>query len=124
MALLIVMLLLLVLAPFASEFGGQVAFEVRTARNVADQLAIQNAIDGMAEIVQARLKYDATENETDSFQDTMFDDDLKERLLTWDLLQPGQFPAMLEERTKAIHNRALTLFGMKAADFDALFAAA
>jgi hypothetical protein len=52
------------------------------------------------------------------------DDDLKERLLTWDLLQPGQFPAMLEERTKAIHNRALTLFGMKAADFDALFAAA
>ncbi|HCF60691.1 MAG TPA: hypothetical protein DFS52_22160, partial [Myxococcales bacterium] len=52
------------------------------------------------------------------------DDDLKERLLTWDLLQPGQFPAMLEERTKAIHNRALTLFGMKVADFDALFAAA
>lgn len=49
------------------------------------------------------------------------DDDLKERLLTWKLLQPGLFPAMLEERTKAIHERALTLFGMKAADFDALF---
>lgn len=49
------------------------------------------------------------------------DDDLKERLLTWALLQPGQFPAMLEERTKMIHERALTLFGMKAADFDALF---
>jgi len=49
------------------------------------------------------------------------DDDLKERLLTWDLLQPGQFPAMLEERTKLIHARALTLFGMKAADFDAMF---
>jgi len=49
------------------------------------------------------------------------DDDLKERLLTWDLLQPGQFPTMLEERTKLIHARALTLFGMKAADFDAMF---
>ena len=50
------------------------------------------------------------------------DNDLKERLLTWDRLQPGQFPAMLEERTKDIHHRALTLFGMKLADFDALFA--
>ncbi|CAM8819851.1 DUF262 domain-containing protein [Burkholderia pseudomallei] len=50
-------------------------------------------------------------------------DDLKERLLTWELLQPGQFSTMLEERTKSIHERALTLFGMKAADFDALFAA-
>ena len=49
------------------------------------------------------------------------DDDLKERLLTWDLLQPGRFPAMIEERSKLIHERALTLFGMKAADFDALF---
>jgi hypothetical protein len=50
------------------------------------------------------------------------DDDLKERLLRWELLQPGKFPEMLEERTKLIHERALTLFGVKAADFDALFA--
>jgi hypothetical protein len=42
-------------------------------------------------------------------------------LLTWDLLQPGQFTAMLETRTRWIHERALTLFGMKSADFDALF---
>jgi hypothetical protein len=49
------------------------------------------------------------------------DDDLRERLLTWDQLQPGQFQAMLEERTKLIHERALTLFGMKADDFDTLF---
>jgi len=49
------------------------------------------------------------------------DDDLKERLLTWELLQPGQFPAMLEERRKLIHGRALRLFGMAAPDFDKLF---
>ena len=50
------------------------------------------------------------------------DDDLKERLLTWELLQPGQFPTMLEERRKLIHDRALRLFGMAAPDFDKLFA--
>lgn len=50
------------------------------------------------------------------------DDDLKERLLTWELLQPGKFATMLEERTKLIHGRALALFGMKLADFDSLFA--
>ncbi len=51
------------------------------------------------------------------------DHDLEERLLTWELLQPGQFPAMLEARTKRIHERALSLFGMKtASDLDALFA--
>lgn len=49
------------------------------------------------------------------------DDDLKERLLTPKLLQPGQFLVMLEERTKLIHERALALFGMNAADFDSLF---
>lgn len=49
------------------------------------------------------------------------DDDLKERLLTWDLLQPGQFPMLIEKRTNLIHERALALFGMKATDFDALF---
>lgn len=48
--------------------------------------------------------------------------DLRERLLTWDLLQPGQFLAMLEERTKLIQARALTLFGMKTPEFEALFA--
>ncbi|WP_437735452.1 DUF262 domain-containing protein [Sorangium sp. So ce1335] len=50
------------------------------------------------------------------------DDDLKERLLTWKLLQPGQFLAMLEQRTKLIHERALMLFGMQPQEFDALFA--
>jgi len=51
------------------------------------------------------------------------DDDLKERLLTWDLLQPGQFPEMLRSRTHLIHERAVALFGMKSKDIDALFAA-
>jgi hypothetical protein len=51
------------------------------------------------------------------------DDDLKERLLSWPLLQPGQFATMLEERAAAIHERALKLFGMTEAQFNALFSA-
>ena len=49
------------------------------------------------------------------------DEDLNERLLTWDLLQPGKFPEMVEYRTKKIHERALVLFGMQAPEFDSLF---
>ena len=49
------------------------------------------------------------------------DEDLKERLLQWEQLQPGQFPLMLQERTKLIHERALILFGLKAADADAIW---
>ncbi|MBX3465452.1 MAG: DUF262 domain-containing protein [Planctomycetes bacterium] len=51
------------------------------------------------------------------------DDDLAQRLLRWELLAPGQFPAMLEERTKLIHERALALFGLKPAEFALLFTA-
>jgi len=50
------------------------------------------------------------------------DEDLKERLLTWDLLQPGNFPNLLSERTKLIHGRAEALFGINATDLEALFA--
>jgi hypothetical protein len=50
------------------------------------------------------------------------DDDLKERLLTWSLLQPDKFTDMLAERTRRIHERALALFGMSESEFDALFA--
>ncbi len=50
------------------------------------------------------------------------DDDLKERLLTWDLLQPGKFADMKTERTLKIHEKALSLFGMSSTEFDALFA--
>lgn len=49
------------------------------------------------------------------------DDDLKECLLTWELLQPGNFPLLLDVRTKLIHQRALTLFGMTAGEIDTLF---
>lgn len=49
------------------------------------------------------------------------DDDLSERLLTWDLLQPGRFPDLLRERTTKIHERALALFRMDAKAFDDLF---
>jgi hypothetical protein len=49
------------------------------------------------------------------------DDDLKERLLTWALLQPGNFPLLLAERTKLIYERTFELFGMKEAELETLF---
>lgn len=50
------------------------------------------------------------------------DDDLKERLLRWDLLKRGAFKKMIAERSAAIHGRAESILGMTVADFDALFA--
>jgi hypothetical protein len=48
--------------------------------------------------------------------------DLKERLLTSDMLQPGKFPTMLKERRELIQERALALFKMESvASVDALF---
>jgi hypothetical protein len=49
------------------------------------------------------------------------DDDLKERLLTWDLLQPDKFPQMLKARTKLIQTRALELFALKPGDLQTIF---
>lgn len=49
------------------------------------------------------------------------DDDLKERLLTWELLQPGNFPLLLRERTKLINERALALFNITEANLKTLF---
>jgi hypothetical protein len=48
--------------------------------------------------------------------------DLEERLLCWDDLNPGQFETMLERRGKKIRQQAEELFGMKEDDFDRLFA--
>ncbi|MFM8980872.1 MAG: hypothetical protein ACKOSS_10500 [Planctomycetia bacterium] len=78
-ALLIVLLLVLIIAPFAEHYARQVGLEARTARNVVDQLAIENAIDGQFELVLARLEQDATEDEVDSLYDTMFDESIQER---------------------------------------------
>lgn len=78
-ALLLVLLLMLILVPFIVEFSIQVGLESRTAQNVVDQLALENAIDGQFEIVLARLEHDASEDEVDSLHDTWNDDELKER---------------------------------------------
>jgi len=48
--------------------------------------------------------------------------DLEERLLCWDDLNPGQFETMLERRGRKIRQKAESLFGMKEADFNLLFA--
>ena len=55
-------------------------------------------------------------------QSAYSDADLKERLLTSDMLQPGKFPTMLKERSRLIQERALALFKMESvASVDALF---
>jgi hypothetical protein len=50
------------------------------------------------------------------------DQDLEERLLCWDDLNPGQFEIMLERRGKKIREKAEALFGITEADFDLMFA--
>ena len=47
--------------------------------------------------------------------------ELKERLLTWDLLESGNFPKLIEARTAEITRRAVAIFGMEEAEIDALF---
>lgn len=47
--------------------------------------------------------------------------ELKERLLTWDLLEPGNFPKLLEARTAEITRRAVAMFGMEEVEIGALF---
>jgi hypothetical protein len=48
--------------------------------------------------------------------------DLQERLLTWDDLEPGQFETMIERRGKKIREKAEQFFSMPEAEFNALFA--
>jgi hypothetical protein len=47
--------------------------------------------------------------------------DLKERLLTWDDLQPGNFDKMIEARTKRIIKKAESLLGYTESEINALF---
>jgi hypothetical protein len=49
------------------------------------------------------------------------DDDLSDRLLSWDLLEPGQFENMIDVRGKKIREKAEKLFGISEKDFNALF---
>lgn len=55
-------------------------------------------------------------------QSAYTDADLKGRLLSWELLQPGQFNQLIATRGEQIRDRALTLFGTDAETFDGLFA--
>ncbi len=78
-ALLLVLLLSLILLPFAVEFAMQVKLESQTAVNVTSELQIENEIDGQYEIMLARLRYDAQEGETDSYFDSWNDEELTGR---------------------------------------------
>jgi hypothetical protein len=47
--------------------------------------------------------------------------DLGDRLLTWELIQPGMFEHMIDVRRTKIRERATQLFGRSVEEFDALF---
>lgn len=49
------------------------------------------------------------------------DNDLNERLLSWELLEPGQFETLIDVRGKKIREKAEKLFGISEIDFNALF---
>jgi type II secretory pathway component PulK len=78
-ALLLVLLLSLILVPFASEFALQVNLEATTAVNVADELKIENAIDGQYEIMLAQFRYDAEQNDTDIADDEWNNEQVRNR---------------------------------------------
>jgi hypothetical protein len=46
---------------------------------------------------------------------------MEERLLSWDLVQPGAFPRLLEVRGARVREKALKLFHMTEEAFNALF---
>jgi type II secretory pathway component PulK len=78
-ALLVVIMLGAILVPFAAEFAYQITLEAITANNVADQLAIDNAIESQYQIVLARLRHDGQGNEVDSYEDSWNDEALRSR---------------------------------------------
>lgn len=49
------------------------------------------------------------------------DNDLSERLLSWDLLEPDQFENMIDVRGKKIREKAEKLFGLSEQEFNNLF---
>jgi hypothetical protein len=49
------------------------------------------------------------------------EDDLNERLLTWENLQPGNFDAMCQERGEKIRNKVCETLGYAETDIDGLF---
>lgn len=76
---MVVMMLGAIIIPFAAEFAYQISIESITANNVTDQLAIDNSIESQYQIVLARLQFDGTGNETDTYDDAWNDDDLLQR---------------------------------------------
>jgi type II secretory pathway component PulK len=68
-----------VIIPFAAEFAYQIHLESRSAYNVADQLALDNAIESQYQVIIARLRHDGQGNQTDTYQDAWNDDELRSR---------------------------------------------
>jgi type II secretory pathway component PulK len=79
MALLVVLLLTMIIVPFAAEFAYQISLETMTADNVTAQLKIDNAIESQYEAFLARLRYDTPGNQSDSYDDDWNAEELRSR---------------------------------------------
>ncbi len=100
MALMVVLLLTMVLVPFAAQFAYQINLEAITARNVKDELMIDLAVEGQYQIMLGRLRHDGRGNETDSLDEDWNNEEalertdeetqVKLRTTIWD--EQGKFP--------------------------------
>ena len=100
MALMVVLLLTMVLVPFAAQFAYQINLEAITARNVKDELMIDLAIEGQYQIMLGRLRQDGEGNEHDSLDEDWNNEEalertdeetqVKLRTTIWD--EQGKFP--------------------------------
>lgn len=99
-ALMIVMLLAIVLIPFAAEFAYQIDFESRMSQNVTHQVIIDKAIDGQREIVLANLEFDSPNNETDTYDDDWNRDDMLSRSESMGTVQVEVKTTMFDEQAK------------------------
>ena len=99
-ALMIVMLMAIVLIPFAAEFAYQIEFESRMSQNVTHQMLLDNAIDGQREIVLAQIEYDAPNNETDTYDDDWNRDDMLQRSVNMGRVSVEVKTSMFDEQGK------------------------
>lgn len=99
-ALLVVLLLSLILIPFAGEFAWQIQLEAKTSINVTDQLLLDNAIDAQREVVLAQIEYESPNNETDSYDDDWNRDEVKQTDMQMGQTTVQMTTAMFDEQAK------------------------
>ncbi len=99
-ALLTVLLLSMILIPFASEFAYQINLESKTAQNVTDQLLLDNAIDAQREVILAQIEYESANNETDTYDDDWNRDEIQQATMDMGQTNVEIVTTMFDEQAK------------------------